>query len=959
MAYPILAPNSTWYKSSVARSTITQINIVDSYTPTSYDETWNADVGNTGSIKCYRTGTVITMAGNGSGKIAANADSARLFSYNISSVSQTNYLFTKVTAINGLDLIDTSNVTTLQGAFAYCLLLTTLDLSSWDVSNVTNLRMTFGANAQIGEMGLTSINVSSWDTSKVTTMRAMCQCCSALTTLDVSKWDTSSNTDMSYAFYKCSALTILDVSKWDTSEVTTMQQTFARCTSLTALDVSNWDVSKVTTMRSMFSTSDYGLTIPLYTELDVSRWDTSSCTDMGWMFYGCRNLNRLDVSNWDVSNVESLHHFIAHSFIYLDGVENWDVSNCRAFNATFYCCTNASLDLSGWDVSKGVTFSQMFEGAPNLVEIKGLEKWNTSNGRDFAEMFKDCASIKKLDLSSFDTRNASANYVDEWNSQTGGMTAMFYNMNHLEEITFGENFSFNGDGTCPIALLPTTDATYITGADGNWYDENGNAYAIDSCPSGAGTYYAAVNLIDGTYFIRRRTLVAIADAVREKTSSTEKMTPDEIIINIKGISGGQTSEDLTDVLDTQEAKLNELLEILDNKAAGGSGGGAYIPVEEKEVNFYDYDGTILYSYTVEEAQALTSLPPLPSHDGLVCQGWNWTLQGLKSLNRAMNVGAVYITDDGKTRLYLNIATTHQREVTLHIRQTVTNGVTIDWGDGTATETVSGTGNVNVTHMYAQTGRYVVSLDVTSGELEFGSYSISYSLIGEMTDTAGYKRVVLEKVEIGEGVRKIGYYSFHNSWGLEYITIPNNVIQISDAYTLSGCRTLNFAVIPLNVTRLGVLAFGDDINIKGVCLSENCKTFDTYVFSECENIKSLKIPNGFSLINNGVFSSCKAIKEIFIPESATSIGISAFRTCRCVTEITIPSQVSSIGTTAFQYCYGMQKMKFLPTTPPTVTNVNAFDNLPTTCVVEVPKGTLATYQAATNYGGIAAQMVESD
>lgn len=575
MAYPILAPNSTWYKSSTARNTITQINIVNSYTPTgSENESWNADVGNTGSIKCYRTGTVITMAGNGSGKIAANADSARLFSYGISSVSETNYLFLQLTDINGLELIDTSNATTLQGAFAYCLLLTDLDLSSWDVSNVTNLRMTFGANAQVGEMGLTSINVSSWDTSKVTTMRAMCQCCSALTTLDVSKWDTSSNTDMSYAFYKCSALTILDVSNWDTSEVTTMQQTFARCTSLTALDVSNWDVSKVTTMRSMFSTSDYGLTIPPYTELDVSKWDTSSCTDMGWMFYGCRNLNHLNVSNWDVSNVECLHHFIAHSFIYLEGVENWDVSNCRAFNATFYCCTNATLDLSNWDVSKGVTFSQMFEGAPNLVEIKGLERWNTSSGRDFDEMFKDCASLKKLDLSSFDTRNASTSYTDEWNSQTGGMSNMFKNVNRLEQITFGENFSFDGDGTCPPAVLPTPDATYISGADGNWYDEDGNPYAVTAIPVGAGTYYAFKALALGNiskveYF--DRVLVDLTE---------DSVTPETVFEGETFHGADGESKTGTFTLETemseQDSLIAQIQQALQGKAAGGGGSGGGI-----------------------------------------------------------------------------------------------------------------------------------------------------------------------------------------------------------------------------------------------------------------------------------------------------------------------------------------------------------------------------------------------
>jgi hypothetical protein len=45
-------------------------------------------------------------------------------------------------------------------------------------------------------------------------------------------------------------------------------------------------------------------------------------------------------------------------------------------------------------------------------------------------------------------------------------------------------------------------------------------------------------------------------------------------------------------------------------------------LEEKDVNFYDYDGTLLYSYTKEECLELEELPSNPSHNGLVAQGWN-------------------------------------------------------------------------------------------------------------------------------------------------------------------------------------------------------------------------------------------------------------------------------------------------------------------------------------------------
>lgn len=48
---------------------------MDSYTPSdNVDEQWAADADGTGAIACYRTGTELIMAGNGSGSIKANTD---------------------------------------------------------------------------------------------------------------------------------------------------------------------------------------------------------------------------------------------------------------------------------------------------------------------------------------------------------------------------------------------------------------------------------------------------------------------------------------------------------------------------------------------------------------------------------------------------------------------------------------------------------------------------------------------------------------------------------------------------------------------------------------------------------------------------------------------------------------------------------------------------------------------
>ena len=106
--------------------------------------------------------------------------------------------------------------------------------------------------------------------------------------------------------------------------------------------------------------------------------------------------------------------------------------------------------------------------------------------------------------------------------------------------------------------------------------------------------------------------------------------------------------------------------------------------EENDVIFIDYDGTIRYSYTASEFAQLTELPPNPKHDGLTAQGWNWDLADAKEYvaDYGMHIiGQSYITDDGKTRFYIDLSMLISPTITMNIYQSVSAGVTVSWGDG--------------------------------------------------------------------------------------------------------------------------------------------------------------------------------------------------------------------------------------------------------------------------------------
>ena len=206
----------------------------------------------------------------------------------------------KLKTIQGLENLDTSQVTDMSHMFHNCMELTSLDVSHFDTPQVTDM-----SNMFLSCVDLTYLDVSHFDTSKVTSMWKMFADCEKLTSLDLSHFDTSQVTNMEQMFSYCKNLTSLDLSHFDTSQVTNMRAMFSDCQRLTSLDVSHFDTSKVTFMHFMFEDC-WGLT-----NLDVSRLDTSQVTDMHEMFADCKNLTSLDLSSFDTSKVTDAYGMLA------------------------------------------------------------------------------------------------------------------------------------------------------------------------------------------------------------------------------------------------------------------------------------------------------------------------------------------------------------------------------------------------------------------------------------------------------------------------------------------------------------------------------------------------------------------------------------------------------------------------------------------------------------------------
>ena len=266
--------STTYMTTTVTPANLTSIKFAPTV-PSGYSQIGTLSTG----LPVYQGTTATDIAFVGK-KIYAPVNSSKLF-----------YQLSNLTTLD-MSIFDTSNVTNMNYMFYNCSALTSLDVRGFNTSKVTDM-----SNMFYSCKSLTSLNISNFNTSKVTNMFFMFFQCSGLTNLDVSSFNTTNVTDMSGMFSSCKNLTSLNVSSFNTSNVKHMSSMFDQCLSLTSLNLSNFNTSKVTSMRTMF------FNCQSLTSLNLSNFNTSNVTDMNSMFYYCNALTSLDLSNFNMSKV--------------------------------------------------------------------------------------------------------------------------------------------------------------------------------------------------------------------------------------------------------------------------------------------------------------------------------------------------------------------------------------------------------------------------------------------------------------------------------------------------------------------------------------------------------------------------------------------------------------------------------------------------------------------------------
>lgn len=366
-----------------------------------------------------------------------------------------------------------------------------------------------------------------------------------------------------------------------------------------------------------------------------------------------------------------------------------------------------------------------------------------------------------------------------------------------------------------------------------------------------------------------------------------------------------------------------------------TGGGSAYPTWDDEPNvveLIDYDGLVLKSMTASEFLALSDYPAFPNPTGLVHAGWNWPFAKAQEYVQKygrIEVGRLYYTDTGDTRVYITIRST--KTITLRMNQSTASGVTIDWGDGSAVETSEASaGNITPEHTYENEGNYIIKISVTSGTLALGTTENSTSgvfLVGSS---------IQRKIEIGRGVNKFNQYAFWHNFALRTISMTPDITSIGVNF-LSTCHKLRCFIFPNGNTTIP--------NPSNDNVSFGC---ERYLFP----------PSATSIGQQGNTSTSggrlPCVRGLTLPE-ITSIPNYGFFDLANVDTVAIPSTITSIGNYGFADMWSMGDLYCYPTTPPTI-NSNTFRNIRNYCVIHVPAASLEAYQTATNWSAQASKMV---
>ena len=239
-------------------------------------------------------------------------------------------------------------------------------------------------------------------------------------------------------------------------------------------------------------------------------------------------------------------------------------------------------------------------------------------------------------------------------------------------------------------------------------------------------------------------------------------------------------------------------------------------------------------------------------------------------------------------------------------------------------------------------------------------NLNSTAIASISDELFYDCESLSSLILPNTVKSIGCKSFYNASKLEFLNISNVELLESNAFELSGLKTIT---IPNKITNIPDYAFSESklesiiipstVSTIGECAFEEIKTLTSVTFNnglqeikkeafKDTKITSVILPNSLTILGEGAFSGVEGLASIVlsnklekisndafkyssittieIPETVTKIGARSFMGCADLEEIVIPSSVKEIGANIFDGCVNLTRVEIKGTIYKTTTNM---------------------------------------
>ena len=314
-------------------------------------------------------------------------------------------------------------------------------------------------------------------------MISMFQNCMKLTSLNMSNFDTSKVTEMNYMFFRCTSLTTIYCGNgWNTGNVNSSSRMFEDCNNLmggmgTVYDSSHTDKA--------YAHVDGGPDNPGYFTLFKDAY--AVFTDDGTLtfFYDAQKSTRegrtyelseeigfpkwyreviekavFDESFKDARPIRTGAWFSGQSQLsQIEGIQYLNTSDVTFMGDMFSGCSSlANLDLSGFITTNVTDMTQMFDGCSSLTNLD-VSNFDTQHVESMINMFADCNSLTSLDLSSFDTHNVTL------------IWQMFYRCSSLTTIYCGDMWNMDNIRSGQSSFM-FDGCTSLVGDKGTVYDPN-------------------------------------------------------------------------------------------------------------------------------------------------------------------------------------------------------------------------------------------------------------------------------------------------------------------------------------------------------------------------------------------------------------------------------------------------------------------------------------------------------